>query len=55
MPEKLVVPTRTPPRWAIYHGRKVRVVEYDGDDIKIVLQNDSVTTVSRRWLAFLKG
>ena len=45
------------PRYGLYHGRRVRITNYDPDGqlFQIVLPNDSTTWVQRKMITFIKG
>lgn len=44
------------PRYALYNGKRVRVIDYQGNGyIRILLGDDTMTNVKRERLTFLKG
>ncbi|WNO27774.1 hypothetical protein SEA_HUWBERT_22 [Microbacterium phage Huwbert] len=44
------------PRYARYQGKRVRVVDYQGDGyFRILLSNDTMTNVKRERLTFVRA
>ena len=50
------MPAQSIPRNALYRGRRVRILHYEGDgEFRILCADDSQRTVSREQLVFMKG
>lgn len=44
------------PRYALYQGKRVRVIDYQGNGyFRILLSDDTMTNVKRERLTFVKG
>ena len=44
------------PRYALYQGKRVRVIDYQGEGyFRILLPNDTMTNVKRERLTFTRG